>query len=130
MKEANIVLVYFLSLIVMLETFMWRNLGILVLIVFATSLCIHGEMQFSMRGLLLQGSSQFAESMKIVLQALVLSGSSKLDAMSYVLLVAPCCSVALLAIGAGQYFLVPSVSIVEAWPKLVIWMPVLALNTL
>merc|ERR1719436_2091163 len=83
-----------------------------------------------MRGLLLQGSSQIAESLKIVLQALVLSGSSKLDAMSYVLLVAPCCAVALMTIGVGQYFLVPSVSIVEAWPRLVHWMPVLALNSM
>jgi len=98
-KEANIVLVYFLSLLVMLETFRWRNLCILMCIVTATSLCIHGEMQFSMRGLLLQGTSQLAESSKIVLQALVLSGGSKLDAMSYVLLVAPVSAAALVAIG-------------------------------
>merc|ERR1719343_604260 len=50
--------------------------------------------------------------------------------MSYVLLMAPFCAGALMAIGVGQYLLVPSVSIVEAWPKLVHWMPVLVLNTL
>lgn len=130
MKEANIVLVYLLSLFVMLETFRWRNLGILVFIVMSTIMCVHGEMQFSMRGLLLQGSSQFAESLKIVLQALILSGNSKLDAMSYVLLVAPVSAVSLVGIGAIQYLFVPSVSIIEAWPKLAEWMPFLALNIL
>jgi hypothetical protein len=130
LKEANIVLVYLLSLAVMVETFRWRNLGILVFIVTATTLCIHGEMDFSWAGFALQGTSQFAESTKIVLQAMVLSGNSKLDPMSYVLLVAPCSAVCLLTIGAVQSMFVPNVAFGAALASMHTWMPYLVLNML
>jgi len=128
MKEANIVLVYALSLMALVEVFKWRNFGILCFIVLSTSLCIHGELHFSWRGFVLQGTSQLAESCKIVLQALVLSGNSKLDPMSYVLLVAPTCAVSLLLIGGGMSYYMPQLSFAAALPYLLSWWPVLAMN--
>jgi len=96
MKEANLALVYTFSLAVALERFHWRSASILVAVVFATGLTIHGELNFSATGFAFQFSSQLFECTKIVLQAMLLSSAGKkLDALTYVLLVMPLCAICL-----------------------------------
>lgn len=127
MKEVNIVLVYALSLAFMLERFSMRSCGVLIAIIFATALTIHGEMNFSLRGFCMQGISQIFESVKIVLQAMLLSvHGKKLDALTYVLLVLPLCFVFLSSMwlfllyleGEGTFarnFQTPVMSDMVAW---------------
>lgn len=122
MKEANLVLVYTFSLIAALEKFSWRSVGLLAFIIFATTLTIHGEVNFSWTGFLIQGAGQIFECCKIVLQAVLLtSAGRKLDALTYVMLVMPLCAVLL---GAGmcvlnflphEHFLTPSWRHLEQW---------------
>jgi len=126
MKEANLVLVYVFSLMAVMEKFSWRSVGILAFITFATSLTIHGEMNFSYTGFLIQAFGQLFECGKIVLQAMLLSSAGrKLDPLTYVMLVMPLCAVLL---GAGmcvlnffphEHFLTPSwAQITQWWPHL------------
>mmetsp|Transcript_137473 Transcript_137473/g.342940 ORF Transcript_137473/g.342940 Transcript_137473/m.342940 type:complete len:410 (+) Transcript_137473:48-1277(+) len=90
MKQSNVVLVYIFSLALSLETFAFQRAAALGLIFAATALTIHGEMHFSAVGFSLQGVSMFCESMKLTLQSHSLSATGRrLDAFTYVLLVAP-----------------------------------------
>jgi len=114
MKEANLVLVYTFSLIAAMEKFSWRSCGILAFIIVATTMTIHGEVNFSMTGFAIQGISQLFESCKIVLQAMLLSHAGrKLDALTYVLIVMPLCAILLaagicmLTVFPHEHFLVP-----------------------
>lgn len=129
MKEANLVLVYVLSLFAALERFSWRSVGILVFVVFATTLTIHGEVNFSMTGFLLQGVGQIFECCKIVLQAMMLSNAGrKLDALTYVMLVMPLCAL-FLGAGMGVLTVFPhSHFMTPQWHDLVMWWPHLLAN--
>jgi hypothetical protein len=63
---------------------------VLLFIVGATGLTIHGELQFSVVGFTVQSASMLCEGMKLTLQSYSLSASGKrLDALTYVMLVAP-----------------------------------------
>mmetsp|Transcript_99698 Transcript_99698/g.182839 ORF Transcript_99698/g.182839 Transcript_99698/m.182839 type:complete len:367 (+) Transcript_99698:105-1205(+) len=130
MKEANLVLVYVFSLFAALESFSWVKGRVLVAIIFATALTIHGELRFSWHGFFIQGSGQLFESLKIVFQAMLLSNAGrKLDALSYVLLVMPLC---FLFLGSMFFFLVyvhPLETLqTPAWREIVAWSPVLLAN--
>merc|ERR1719310_2631713 len=86
MKESNLVLVYVFSLIAALETFGWNKILLIAMIIFATMLTIHGELNFSWTGFCIQGSGQLFESAKIVMQAVLLSSAGhKLDVLTYVM---------------------------------------------
>lgn len=122
LKEANLVLVYVFSLIACLEKFSWRSVSILGLVIFATALTIHGEVNFSWTGFCIQGISQLFECCKIVLQAVLLSSAGrKLDALTYVLIVMPLCAVFLaggmvaLNFFPHEHFLVPELHHMQAW---------------
>lgn len=130
MKEANLALVYVLSLSLALEQFRWRNARILVVILFATVLTVHGELHFSMQGFVIQGVSQLFECVKIVLQAMLLSkAGKKLDALTYVLLVMPICLVVLSCALLVSVFLLPNQHIATpTWEHCVVWWPHLAIN--
>jgi len=131
MKECNLVLVYFLSLFVALESFRWRSFGILLFVVGATTLTIAGELHFSYTGFAIQGTSQVFECAKIVLQSLLLSeAGKKFDVMSYVVLVTPLCFAVLCSAGFGLYFIAPAHSFAGAWPHLQAWWPFLLANSL
>jgi hypothetical protein len=130
MKEANLVLVYGLSLLAAMEVFCWMRLKVIGAIVFATLLTIHGELNFSWTGFALQGSSQFFESTKIVLQVMLLSNAGrKLDVLTYVLLVMPLCC---LILGSMLLFLTyvhPIEHIATPqWSDIVTWWPQIAAN--
>lgn len=90
MKESNVVVVYLISLALALEKFDRRRATVLVFILGATALTIHGEARLSHTGLTLQGVSVLCESMKLTLQSYTLSASGRrLDALTYVMLLAP-----------------------------------------
>lgn len=131
MKEANLVLVYTLSLLVALEKFKWMHLYVLLFVLAATALTIHGEMNFSMTGFVIQGLGQIFECLRIVLQALLLTAAGrKLDALSYVLLVMPLCffflggSLFVIHFWPNDHFHIPTMTDISAW-----W-PYLLLNSL
>lgn len=129
-KESNLVLVYSFSLIAALETFSWVKGRVLVAIVVATAITIHGELNFSWYGFVIQGSGQVFESMKIVFQGLLLSSAGrKLDALSYILLVMPFCFLIL----STLFYCLAVVHPLEMlqtplWNDIVIWWPVLLAN--
>lgn len=129
MKEANLVLVYVFSLMAALERFSWRSVGILAFIICATTLTIHGEMNFSMTGFMIQGISQLFECCKIVLQAMLLSSAGrKLDALTYVMLVMPLCAI-ILGIGICTLTAFPhSHFMTPQWHDLQQWWPHLLAN--
>jgi len=124
MKEANIVLVYAFSLVAALEIFSWRHVQILFCVILATSITIHGEMNFSMKGFAIQSIGQIFESCRIVLQALLLTGAGKsFDPLTYQLMVSPLCFVGLASFmgvaqvsgGNLQKLALPPVSLVQDW---------------
>jgi len=118
MKESNLVLVYIFSLAAALERFNWRNAWLLMAVLAATTMTIHGELHFSFTGFMFQGTSQLFESIKIVLQAMLLSSHGrKLDALTYVLLVMPLCAMIL---GAGLLVLI------YVWPSMHLMTPTMA----
>lgn len=131
MKEANLVLVYTFSLMVALERFTWRGIGILVGILIATSLTIHGEVLFSWAGFVLQGTSQLFESAKIVLQALLLSSVGwKLDPLTYVLVVMPLCMVILSTMLGFIVYAYPNEHFpAPTWADVHTWWPYLLANS-
>jgi hypothetical protein len=89
-KESGVAWVYFLSLLVSVETFCWRKFAILVFTLAGTVLTIRGEPHFAIVGFLLQGAAVLCASCKAVLQQLVLqSRGMKLDPLSYVLVMSP-----------------------------------------
>jgi len=129
MKEANIVLVYALSLAMLLEVFQWQTFKIYMLIPLATFLTIEGELNFSMTGFLIQGTSQLFESVRIVMQAALLTNAGKkLDVLTYLLIVMPVCAVSLTAalcvLVPSHPTLFPPLDVLKSWGS------VLALNSL
>jgi hypothetical protein len=96
MKEVNVAFVYILCLIIGTEIFSVRSGILLVFIVLATVMTVHGELRFSPWGFAIQVSSSICEVGKIVLQGLLLAGGPsasgpKLDPLTYVLIVSPLC---------------------------------------
>jgi hypothetical protein len=90
MKQSNVVLVYLFSLSLSLETFNFKRATVLLFIVGATALTIHGELNFSLTGFIVQAASMICEGMKLTLQSYSLSATGRrLDALTYVMLVAP-----------------------------------------
>lgn len=129
MKEGNIVLVYALSLVAGLERFAWRNVVILLGIAIATSVNVKGEIHFSMQGFCLQIVAAVFECSKIVLQAVLLTGKRKLNALTYVLLVNPVSFVVLSTTLAMFTLSVPGTAFgLPTWVAVVQWWPYLLAN--
>lgn len=93
-KEANIVLVYSMSLLVGLDVYRGYTMGILSFILFGCVLSVTGEMHFSKIGLLIQLSSQLFEVTKVITQQYVMQGF-KVDPLSMVWLMSPLCAIGL-----------------------------------
>lgn len=131
-KEANVVLVYTFSLLLALERFSWRNVSILFGILVATTMTIHGEIRFSWTGFAMQGISQVFESLKIVLQAVLLSSAGwKLDPLTYVLVVMPLCFLILSTVLGALVFIYPMKMFeTPSWADMAHWWPLLLANSL
>mmetsp|Transcript_44112 Transcript_44112/g.103067 ORF Transcript_44112/g.103067 Transcript_44112/m.103067 type:complete len:363 (+) Transcript_44112:108-1196(+) len=92
-KQSNVIIVFVFSLMLGLEQFRVRMALVLVCVMVATTLTVHGEMNFSLTGFLVQLSCNFAESAKVVLQGVLLAGAGrKLDPLSFVATVSPMCA--------------------------------------
>lgn len=133
MKEGNVVFVYIASLAVGIEVFKYRSCFLLTLIMLATMLNIEGEIHFSLVGTLIQGASQLFEVIRLVLQALVLSGRGlKLDSLTYVLLVLPPCFlfIVLLLAARGLGLLPSGDAVAPSWGDVQGCWPLLLLNGL
>lgn len=130
MKQFNIVLVYALSLCVATEKFGWRSAGLLTIVVFATSVTVHGEMHFSWDGFVYQASSQLFECTRIVLTAVLLtSAGKKLDVLTYVMVVMPLCLITLsAALGLLVYFSPNPTHYMPPGDLILQWMPMLIAN--
>lgn len=123
LKEGNIIMVYLFSLVVALERFSTRNMGILLSILGATLLTVKGEVHFSLLALFVQGSAMFCECWKIVLQAKILTGT-KFDPLTYTLLVSPVCTVFLGSLVLGLSHIMPgSVFSIPTWADFAKWWP-------
>jgi len=136
MKEGNIVLVYIFSLIAALEVFSHRRAALLCGLFLATSMCVKGEINFSLAGFVMQLTTMFVETAKIVLQAMVLSAAGKkFDAPSYVLVISPIVFTFLsVAMGMsvqldGHWALGSDFMTVPRWSDFVAWWPMLLLNS-
>jgi len=101
-KETNIIWTYMLSLAFGLEVFKLTNMKIIIAALIALALTIKGEMNFVLAGLLIQVSAILLEAIRVVLQAVLLSGM-KLDPLSYVLCVSPICFVLLGVVACGLH---------------------------
>mmetsp|Transcript_94881 Transcript_94881/g.267891 ORF Transcript_94881/g.267891 Transcript_94881/m.267891 type:complete len:358 (-) Transcript_94881:124-1197(-) len=130
LKESNVVLVYIFSLAFATEHFSLNHAQVLFAIMLATYLTIQGEINFSLLGFLIQGSSQLFESLKIVLQAKLLTNAGqKLDVLSYVLLVTPICLVFLFGVIGVSAFIFPSHLVsLPMWSDIKAWWPYLLVN--
>eukprot|EP00440_Ansanella_granifera_P034681 gb/GFBE01037622.1/.p1 GENE.gb/GFBE01037622.1/~~gb/GFBE01037622.1/.p1 ORF type:complete len:492 (+),score=123.63 gb/GFBE01037622.1/:1-1476(+) len=129
MKEANIVLVYLLSVIVGMELFNSLRARILLCLFLSTSLCVQGELSFDLHGFLIQGSSQLFESSKIVLQSVLLCAAAgkKWDPMSFNLMIQPVCA-SMIAIFLYLAMTCDFGIATATWADYAIWWPHLALN--
>lgn len=130
MKEGNIVLIYLFSLLARIEPTCWQNATIILCIVAATSLTIHGEVHFSPSGFVFQALALLFGSSKLVVQAVMLSPSGlKLDVLSYILLVNPL-SMALLGllIWPAAYILPGTTFDIPSLAECATWAPILVLN--
>jgi len=131
LKEVNVVVVWGMSLACALEVFSAHKLCLIVLILGAMCMTIEGELNFSMTGLLVQASGQLFECSKIVMQTMLLSGpGKKLDALSYVMLVAPLCFLLLGSVCFAISVLHLNLLHLQApqWSEIVAWWPHLLLN--
>lgn len=128
MKEFNVVIVYFMSIMCALERFEWKNVIVLGFIATSTFFCLKGAVSFDAWGFLMQFFSQIAECLKITLQAFILSSAGKkLDVLSYVLIVMPLCFVFLsgafgilylVQVEDGAFSMPTWLDVYRAWPLL------------
>lgn len=132
MKESNVIFVFILSVIATLETFTSSKAAILFVVLVATTMTIKGELNFSWTGFMLQGSSQGFESLRIVLQSLVLNTGRKLDAFSYTLIMMPCCLFFLTALASVNarvhYFPIPTMTDLHTWGPMLLLNAALAFS--
>eukprot|EP00448_Togula_jolla_P009588 CAMPEP_0170594792 /NCGR_PEP_ID=MMETSP0224-20130122/14193_1 /TAXON_ID=285029 /ORGANISM="Togula jolla, Strain CCCM 725" /LENGTH=340 /DNA_ID=CAMNT_0010918881 /DNA_START=62 /DNA_END=1084 /DNA_ORIENTATION=+ len=90
MKEGNVVLAFLLCCAVGLQR-MDRVKGVVVIWILAGAwMCVHGELNFTMIGFVIQAISQFAECSKNVMgEYLMSSADFKLDPLTYTMFMAP-----------------------------------------
>eukprot|EP00928_Gymnodinium_smaydae_P057015 TRINITY_DN40285_c0_g1_i1.p1 TRINITY_DN40285_c0_g1~~TRINITY_DN40285_c0_g1_i1.p1 ORF type:complete len:354 (-),score=67.41 TRINITY_DN40285_c0_g1_i1:271-1332(-) len=93
LKESNVVIVYLMAWAVGMERFSSTNLKIILLICFASVGTMRGELHFSLLGFAIQMLCCIVGSLKITLQGVLLSSAGmKFDALTYMVLVMPVCS--------------------------------------
>jgi len=124
-KESHIMFVYLLMLLFGLEKFKYRIACLIIFVTCSAMVAVYGEIYFSWQGLVLQLISGLCGSMQIVLNNLLMAGSSygKVDPLTMVLCTAPVTLFALIPVNA--FFWDPRI-IVQGRQLL----PVLALNAL
>eukprot|EP00448_Togula_jolla_P020232 CAMPEP_0170589260 /NCGR_PEP_ID=MMETSP0224-20130122/11258_1 /TAXON_ID=285029 /ORGANISM="Togula jolla, Strain CCCM 725" /LENGTH=343 /DNA_ID=CAMNT_0010913011 /DNA_START=58 /DNA_END=1089 /DNA_ORIENTATION=+ len=90
MKESNVVLVFLLCCSVGLQRMDRVKAVVVVWILAGSWMCVHGEINFTMIGFVIQAISQFAECSKNVMGEYIMSSADfKLDPLTYTLFMAP-----------------------------------------
>lgn len=101
-KEGNLVIIYFMSVAVGLQTFSWTKFWALTIIIAGCSMCVNGEINFVMMGLIFQLTSEVAACSKNIIGEIIMTGAGmKLDPLTFVAFQAPCSLAPLLM---GLYF--------------------------
>eukprot|EP00403_Amphidinium_massartii_P037627 CAMPEP_0178437398 /NCGR_PEP_ID=MMETSP0689_2-20121128/34973_1 /TAXON_ID=160604 /ORGANISM="Amphidinium massartii, Strain CS-259" /LENGTH=348 /DNA_ID=CAMNT_0020059601 /DNA_START=89 /DNA_END=1132 /DNA_ORIENTATION=+ len=133
-KETNLIFVYLIALGMGIERFSWQAVQVIGLALLGMTLSVHGELNFTLVGFLIQIVALLFEGTRINLQMVILSGSGRLDPLSYVLLISPMCLMLMVlalvvihALSLGN--LVPGVTVPTA-ETLMSYGPHLALNCL
>lgn len=125
MKEGNLVLVYTFCVLLSLERFQWRLVGVILFISVSTALTIYGEIRFVWIGFVIQFGSQICETLKLALQNLLLASNGlKFDPMTFVLIMTPLVS-AILAVKLVVFQFHDHVG-----ERFMHWWPYLAVNAL
>lgn len=125
-KETNLIWVYIMSLLCVMERFNLRFGMVITLAIIASGLTIKGSVHFELIGLVIQLAAVINESVRIILQGILLQGK-KLDPLSYVLISSPFCA-AILAIvifilAALPNQVLPKDMAVPAWSEVWHWAP-------
>eukprot|EP00927_Polykrikos_kofoidii_P062157 TRINITY_DN56978_c0_g1_i1.p1 TRINITY_DN56978_c0_g1~~TRINITY_DN56978_c0_g1_i1.p1 ORF type:complete len:496 (-),score=73.67 TRINITY_DN56978_c0_g1_i1:54-1457(-) len=94
MKQSNIVTIYFLSVAAGLESLRRCNVILLAITLGGSMMGVEGELHFVLVGFLLQVVSSVSEAAKVVVQSLLMSGTTRLDPLTMVLFMAPACLLA------------------------------------
>lgn len=136
-KEANVLFVYVLSIVLALDKPSWNQTKVIVLILFATTMTIKGEQSSLLAAFFIQGASQIFESVKILLQASPVNAQGgRLDPFTNILLVMPLSTLYvgcyLLAIGwiwPNGYIRLPSRLDVSLWWPMLLTNALLAFFT-
>jgi len=104
-KESNCVTVYVLGIMLGIDYWKTKEALVLLGVIMATSMTIRGELHFSLIGCVIQVSACLCESTKMVIQSILLSGSLKLDPLTYILTVMPLCSLLLGSLLVMDHFI-------------------------
>jgi hypothetical protein len=134
-KESNLIWIYMLSLAVGLQVFALTDVKIIGLALVGMALSVHGEIAFEMTGFIIQFSALMCESTRVVLQGKMLSNhGTRLDPLSYVMLISPMCFVFLALFLFMTCFLPDDVLgrglHMPPWEDVKTWSPILLANAL
>eukprot|EP00930_Biecheleria_cincta_P053145 TRINITY_DN38514_c0_g1_i1.p1 TRINITY_DN38514_c0_g1~~TRINITY_DN38514_c0_g1_i1.p1 ORF type:complete len:363 (+),score=65.91 TRINITY_DN38514_c0_g1_i1:120-1091(+) len=83
-KQSNVVWMFLMACAAGLQQFQASKMAILLVVISGCSLCVHGEVNFSLLGFLLQISSQTCELTKNLLSEVVMGGELRLDPLTFV----------------------------------------------
>jgi hypothetical protein len=83
-KQSNVVWMFLMACAAGLQQFQVTKMAVLLVVIGGCSLCVHGEVNFSLLGFLLQISSQACELTKNLLSEVVMGGELKLDPLTFV----------------------------------------------
>jgi len=132
-KETNLVWTYLFSLVFAVEVFKWTSVKLIIVSLVAMAITIKGELNFVFAGLAMQMGAIVCEALRIVLQALLLSGK-KLDPLSYVLYISPICGVLLSFLAIALVYLPAEYAIegmtMPSFAQLRLWAPWLIADSL
>jgi len=126
LKETNLVWTYLFSLMFAVEVFKWTSVKLIIVALVGMAITVRGELHFVFAGLAMQMGAIVCEAMRVVLQALLLSGK-KLDPLSYVLYISPICGFLLSSLAILLLYL-PAEYVIEGMTmpssaQVVLWAP-------
>lgn len=119
MKEGNVIITFCMSCAVGLQVLNRVRCAVVLWVIVGSTLAVRGEVHFAVLGFAFQILSQFAECSRLVMGELLFRNKSmKLDPLTYTLIVAPACLVALLAGSACTWSAEVPAALAKWWPYL------------
>jgi len=115
-KEANVVLVFGLGVLAGMQQCSRSKIFVLAWIMLGCCLAVHGEVHFIMFGLMIQLFSQVCECSKTVFGEWLMTGSLKLDPLTYTMFVAPVSTSILVVATACTWNHEIYLAFLEFWP--------------